>query len=353
MFADESGTVYASVSQFVTKMRQEKFDSKNIGLGELIMATTDEDELDRLGDQVEFFRAERWDLGLCMGFVQRAHDLIEKDYLKDKKNMKAKAQLKLYPYQKDHVAAIKEVFTYSWFCLDQSLLGLGKTYTAAQISMGYTHLIVVAPLSVCGKWETIKQQYKLTNVHSITRSTESGLSRGDSRNMACSTGTPDTDHDFDATEDYLDLFRNKQTVLLVIDEVQNLKNSSAQMYACKALAEEIRTHKGSNMISISGSPIDKAEQAERMFYFLGFFDPEPDLYPVIETFKAKVYRTEGGDYRPSMKLFEGEFKDLFIRRMPLPDYKTKLTIENAYYTIVPKSDEAALERHVAKFGDLI
>lgn len=261
-------------------------------------------------------------------------------------------QLKLYPYQKEHVAEIKRVFTYAWFCLDQSLLGLGKTYTAAEISKSYTHLIVVAPLSVCGKWQSIKDQYRLKNVHSINTFNGIRSIQGLQPKHGLLYRDPDTDHTFEATQDYLDLFKNKQTVLLVIDEVQNIKNDSAQFYACKALADEIRTHKGSRLISISGSPIDKPEQSQRMFEFLGFFDVKPDMYPVIETFKQKVHKAENMDFRQNMSLFEGEFKNLFIRRMPIPDYKTKLTIENAYYPIVPKSDEADLERHVARFADL-
>ena len=68
----------------------------------------------------------------------------------------------------------------------------------------------------------------------------------------------------------------QEGTLLIIDEIQNIKNISSQFLACQKLIEEIVTNFSgpfhvdgpktkSRVLLLSGSPIDKQEHALHLF----------------------------------------------------------------------------------------
>ena len=194
----------------------------------------------------------------------------------------------LLPSQVDHVNKITEILSYSPYALDLSSLGAGKTYTSSFIAMReperYKHIVVIAPVSVKVKWLQMKKDYNIP-IHTA-------VSYCELRSVKCKQPKHGLLHrrdykiqqqnprgigmiDVDKCEfSVSDMFKNMVDtgVLLVIDEIQNVKNVNSQFQACKALIKLIvekfnvnATEAKSRILLLSGSPIDKTEQAIHLF----------------------------------------------------------------------------------------
>ena len=190
-------------------------------------------------------------------------------------------EISLMPHQVDHFQRIKEIMQKFNFAQDLSMAGAGKTYTSAKLSldpdMKFKHVIVVCPVSVQYKWLEMKDRFGINIIEIISfcsvRSTKCKqpkhgfLFRRDFRNTTLDEETGRTitmDHvEFHPTEPYLKLVADG--LLLIIDEIQNIKNVSAQFSSCQALIRPIVSMKtASRVLLLSGSPIDKKEQVVTM-----------------------------------------------------------------------------------------
>ena len=165
----------------------------------------------------------------------------------------------LFEYQIGHVQKLQEILRSSYFALDLSMLGTGKTYTAAKVALegGYRHIIVIAPPSVKTKWLELQREYSLPITAAISyqelRSVRGSqpkhglLSR---REMAGAEFTPT-----DLLKTYI-----AEGAIFIIDEIQNIKNCTAQFQACHALVRCVAAGFpvcNSRVLFISGSPVDK------------------------------------------------------------------------------------------------
>lgn len=91
--------------------------------------------------------------------------------------------------------------------------------------------------------------------------------------------------DFTVTEHYKKLV--EEGLLLIIDEVQNIKNVSGQFHACKALIQEIvmkPMENFSRVLLLSGSPIDREHQALHMFRSLHIMRHEQIARTNLQTY---------------------------------------------------------------------
>ena len=72
----------------------------------------------------------------------------------------------LKPHQVDHVSKLVNILLDGNFALDLSVMGAGKTFTAA--AFFFKHIVVVCPLSVVTKWMEIAalQQVPLSSIFS-------------------------------------------------------------------------------------------------------------------------------------------------------------------------------------------
>jgi superfamily II DNA or RNA helicase len=170
----------------------------------------------------------------------------------------------LFDYQIGHVRKLQKILERSFFALDLSMLGTGKTYTAATVAIEgkYRHIIVIAPPSVKTKWLQLVRDYNLP-ITAIIGYQELRSVKGSQpkHGLLSRRDMPDGTVEFHPTE------RLKTYVadgaIIIIDEIQNIKNNTAQFQACSSLVHCVAAAfptRNSRALFISGSPIDKREQ---------------------------------------------------------------------------------------------
>ena len=189
----------------------------------------------------------------------------------------AAARLHLYPEQVRHAARLKDILTRSPFALDLSALGTGKTYTGSALaldpSFGFRHVVVVAPVSVLPKWVHMGDTYGVP----VDRAISFAGMRSVKDHQPKHGLLVRRDHVVELGDRFVDRveFRASDTwrrfveegVLLVVDEIQHVKNHSTQSAACQALVKTIVEAAAPNakVLLLSGSPMDKEEQAVTLF----------------------------------------------------------------------------------------
>ena len=219
--------------------------------------------------------------------------------------------IKLFPNQQTHCDQLLKILNKWPIALDFSMMGTGKTYTSSFISklLKFKHVIVICPVSVYGKWEFMRNEFgiNIDNIISFCglRSVKDHqpkhrlLSREEQiekivkksmkeRNAKTSennsVGAFENKFDtelvdkavFKCTELYLNYI--SEGTLLIIDEIQNIKNINSQFECCHELLnpiiddqfknKQLNGHNKSRAILLSGSPIDKKEQIINMMKLL-------------------------------------------------------------------------------------
>jgi hypothetical protein len=216
----------------------------------------------------------------------------------------------LYDYQVEHETRIRELLQYSPFAFDFSMLGTGKTYTTSYMLMNnlgrqYQTMIVVCPVTVKNTWSYMINTYRVPIAKMLSfcelrtvkfKQPKHGLLTR--RDYMTTVRTADGRRreiekvDYKCTSAYLDLVRDG--VLLIIDEMQNVKNISNQLDACQELIRPIiegfdrtpATFK-SRVLLLSGSPSDKQHQAVHFFRLLNIMTSDrlavynPQTYQIM------------------------------------------------------------------------
>jgi len=160
----------------------------------------------------------------------------------------------------------------------------------------------------------------------------------------------------------------KEGVLLIVDEIQNIKNHSSQYLAAQALIKEIMEappHSPSKLLLLSASPIDKREQAVRMFRTLGILNRSlayynPQTYSMdwaglndVVGFCSSIHDQDTANTQrklPREPSFEPFVYRLFINvlkkhcssTMQVQQHESKLKKCNAYYFIDAQGEEILL-----------
>ena len=205
-------------------------------------------------------------------------------------SLKEKVPITLFDYQKVHVDVMKHILDESPYAFDFSMLGTGKTYSTCfiydeNIKKTYKHLVIIAPVSVKTKWKSVTTEHdiKIDNLISFCevrtvkfKQPKHGLltRRDFMKPIQMENGSiVDMEKtDFTYTQKYLDMI--KEGTLLVIDEIQNVKNMNNQLDACKELIRPIieayncDKNSPSRVVLLSGSPVDKKVQIVHFYRLL-------------------------------------------------------------------------------------
>lgn len=227
--------------------------------------------------------------------------------------------VELLGHQGDHARRLMATLDRFRFALDLSTPGSGKTFVATHLAkeLGVKHVVVVAPLSILPKWRSMETEHGLELRHAVSycslrsvtgKQPKHGLLR---REDTFSTPTASAGIDntvqqqqtqtqtqiqgqqstkFFATEAWNTLVR--EGVLLIVDEIQNVKNVSSQFLSVKELVRSILVddvrgslsdpRTPSKILLLSGTPIDKPEQVVNLLRALhisttrslGHFNPQ-------------------------------------------------------------------------------
>lgn len=311
----------------------------------------------------------------------------------------ATAAVALLPHQLGHTEKMIAILDKNPFAFDFSMLGSGKTYTTSYIAgkLGFNHVIVVCPLSVASKWSMMKREHNVP-VESIIsycslRSTKNhqpkhGLLKREDIKITTFVVNKETlleepieneSVKFTVTPKLEKLVANK--TLLVFDEIQNIKNMSAQFEAARTLVECIMSPMGvgseSRCIFLSGSPIDKEDQCIRLFRAIGVFTERElakfnpatadmeytglkQIYkycskvnPVNAALVLRPKKFSSGKvfHRYVYELFQEVVRPAFASAMKLPPIMVTLSKYNGMFDIQNEEDEKALKRAVGDLAD--
>lgn len=283
----------------------------------------------------------------------------------------------LLPFQEIHVETLRHQLNQRSFAFDFSLMGSGKTFTSTKLAYlgAFKHVIVVCPNSVIPKWNAMKKLAKdvpfrdCISFQSLRSTTFHQPKHGLLHRFESPTFLHNFSVEFTATEKYKEYV--EEGLLLILDEVQNIKNYSSQYLAAKALLGEIMNfgvydaRKKSKVLLLSASPIDKREQAVRLFRTLGvlqrhlaFWNPQTfvmdwaGLNDVVhfcrsissldvdltQQRQAREINFDGYVYR----LFLSIIKKHCSSTMQVQDHSAHLIKCNAYYFIDPQGEEIML-----------
>ena len=306
--------------------------------------------------------------------------------------------------QHDHLKRLQDIHSRFPFALDFSMLGAGKTYTSAKLAQlkGYKHVIVVCPVSVIPKWKYMRATYGIPvkqifsfqslRTNKFMQPKHGLLYRRDFKHemqvphpwRVNIMETQIVDKvEFTPTEDYLKMI--EEGTLLIMDEIQNIKNISSQFLAAQAMIHAITLRNGklkdvcfpkkeglfptadgetpepfksfpSHVLLLSGSPMDKQQHAIHMFRALGVMTEDRVAQQNIQTGlqdwrgmqeiydfcykldpKATVAVPPRAYYEAFdsyvYRLFQAVFKKHCSSFMLPPKVDTELRKRNAYYGI--------------------
>ena len=177
----------------------------------------------------------------------------------------------LKPYQIEHYDRICDSVTKYHGYLDTSPTGLGKTPVTLKLSKEYEFdgVGVIAPLSVTNVWREESEKYGVKIKFNITYQALRGTAISPPKHGLLER----VGDEFTVTEKFRKYV--KDGLLLIFDEVHNLKNDTAQLKAAHCLVKAlIEMNCGSRIALLSATPCDKPIHVESILKMLGIIKSE-------------------------------------------------------------------------------
>lgn len=176
----------------------------------------------------------------------------------------------LADYQKPHYDRLLNIMRKHYGAIDTSAMGAGKTVTTTYLAQknGFRSMLVFGPTQLKEPWEAeARRQGIHLEFFNYTRLSNANF--------------PYTTKDYEGNIVATHTFRTllNSNVLIVFDEVANLKNASSSRTAnahamIRALLE---SKSGSRVIALSATPIDKEEQTGELMKSVGIVK-QTELY---------------------------------------------------------------------------
>lgn len=181
--------------------------------------------------------------------------------------------MKLLPHQIDHYRRLSEILHTEHGYLDTSPMGSGKTFTTMAIAATFNlSLGIVCPLSIIDVWKQECATYGIPIKFAISYQSLRGT-----KSSAPKHGLLDRLGDqFKATDKFKMMV--KKGLLLVFDEVHNLKNATSQLQSAHCLVKQlVKLNCGSRVALLSATPCDKPAHISSLLKILGIIEHD-DLY---------------------------------------------------------------------------
>lgn len=242
--------------------------------------------------------------------------------------------INLFDYQIEHVSKIQVTLESVDFCLDFSILGSGKTYTALTVAKDYDFCLIVAPKSVHSKWKTVSElvpDFPENQIISFAK-----MRNKNNNEFLFIKKMQDTE--IILITDYFKQLSKSKKVIVIIDEIQNLKNNTLQFRSARTLLSG-----NTKFLGLSGSPIDKQEQASRVLSLCGVFTEQLAKFDIgtktfdfsgllqIKRFLRDNTVISESNYKSYPYLmFQSKFKE-YIFEMKCPEFKTTVDVKNGLY----------------------
>jgi len=203
-------------------------------------------------------------------------------------------ELVLRPWQTEWAHRAHNILLRNHGYIDTSRMGSGKTYVlmwlASAKQFGF-RLIIICPVIMIDVWKRTAIEYDVPVLDIISyqslRSQKGHQPKHGFLNRYDNITDGGTRQvSFVASAAYLELVN--QGVMIVCDEVQNIKNASAQYKACNALIRPILSAGGhSRFALLSGTPFDKEEHAVNLLKLIGYIRAHR-LYTYVRETKELV-----------------------------------------------------------------
>lgn len=206
--------------------------------------------------------------------------------------------IRIYPYeyQVRWISRMTEMLDRYRMAVDTTPLSGGKTFMQIHVAQNRgMEVLVICPAGIKGVWKSMTPCVTSLTVISYgslgSKRAKTGdgttvlkhglLTRTDSTTVVRNREGHMDEHyhvDFAATTALRELCA--RGIMVIIDEVQNIKNKSCQNAACVAVVDAVRSSSSSIVTLLSGSPFDKKEHAVNLMRTLGFIR-HPNLLRVL------------------------------------------------------------------------
>lgn len=184
-------------------------------------------------------------------------------------------ELVLRPWQTEWAERAHNILLRNHGYIDTSRMGSGKTYVTLWLAKQFGfRLLIVCPVIMIDVWKTTAAEHGIHVIDIISyQSLRSQKNRQpkhgylDRHDNITEGGTRQVM--FTPSRAYQDLV--DQGIMVVFDEIQNIKNNSAQYKACNALLQPIISVGGRSRFGLlSGTPFDKEEHAVNLLKLIGY-----------------------------------------------------------------------------------
>jgi hypothetical protein len=205
------------------------------------------------------------------------------------------SELTLRPWQIEWANRAYEILTRNHGYIDTSRMGSGKTYVTLWLAKQFGfRLLIVCPVIMIEIWRKTAAEYGVTVIDVISYQTLRSIRNHQPKHAWLNRYDNITEGgihqvSFSPTPAYSELI--EQGIMVICDEIQNIKNNSDQYKACNALIRPITESGGRSRFGLlSGTPFDKEEHAVNLLRVIGYIRSHR-LYTYVR--ETRELRLEG------------------------------------------------------------
>ncbi|CAH6418237.1 Hypothetical protein HVR_LOCUS105 [uncultured virus] len=253
--------------------------------------------------------------------------------------------LTLMPWQVNWAQRAHNILLRNHGYIDTSRMRSGKTYVNLWLAKQFGfRLLIVCPVIAIDVWRRTAAEYGVEVIDVISyqslRSQKGHQPKHGylDRHDNVTEGGIHQIH-FTATRAYTNLVN--QGIMVICDEIQNIKNNSAQYKACNALIRPIITAGGRSRFGLlSGTPFDKEEHAVNLLKLIGYIRAHR-LYNYIRETKELVL--EGiQELIDACRFIDNNETERVLAEIPLVRGKMNHLCYSLYTRVVKESISGAM-----------